>query len=206
MRAAIESRRLRCQPTPEPCAAFPQEKPHPSRGKTTLYSARLNKAILRALGAGVLLAALLPAQIVGTLAVAAPSATRNPNWAELAATAKLGIALPSAPHTLVLWNFAGAGFDRLARQNGGALETGLEAWISLARRPALSFGPLLILEAAVGRRFGEGLHGYTAVGIGAGWSWGSWVPFVEYRRRAGFHATSPVDHQIVVGVHYILFG
>ncbi len=167
---------------------------------------RTANGVLRVLGGLALLAALLPAQVVGTVALAAPSATRNPNWGELTATAKLGIALPSVPHALFLWNFGGASFDRLQSQNGGAVETGLETWISLARRPALSFGPLLIAEAAIGRRFGEGLHGYTAVGIGAGWSWGSWVPFVEYRRRAGFHPASPVDHQIVIGVHYILFG
>lgn len=161
---------------------------------------------VRVLGGLLLAAALLPAQVVGTLSVAAPSATRNPDWAQLAVSAKLGIALPSAPHALVLWNFGGASFDREQRLNGGALETGLETWISLARRPALSFGPLLIAEAALGRRFGEGLHGYAAVGIGAGWSWGSWVPYVEYRRRAGFHANSPVEHQIVVGVHYVIFG
>jgi hypothetical protein len=160
----------------------------------------------RVLGGLWLAAVFAPAQVVGTLAVSAPSATRNPDWQQLGATAKLGIALPSAPHTLVLWNFAGASFDREQRQNGGALETGLEAWISLARRPALSFGPLLIAEAALGRRFGEGLHGYEAVGIGAGWSFGSWVPFVEYRRRAGFHPASPVDHQLVLGFHYVLFG
>jgi hypothetical protein len=164
------------------------------------------KWALRVAGALVLAAALLPAQIVGTLAVSAPSATRDPKWSQLSGMAKLGIALPSAPHALFLWNFAGASYDREQRLNGGALETGLEAWISLARRPALSFGPVLIAEAALGRRFGEGLHGYEAVGIGAGWSWGAWVPYVEYRRRAGFHPDSPVDHQIVLGVHYILFG
>lgn len=155
--------------------------------------------------AALLLTAALPAQVVATMALGAPSGP-NPNFATASAMAKVGIALPSAPHLLPLWNFAGAGFDRIAGQNGGALETGLALWVSPALRPAQSHAPLLILEAGLGRRWGTGLHGYTAVGVGAGWSLGDWVPYIEFRRRASFYAGRPTFHQILIGFHFILFG
>lgn len=152
------------------------------------------------------LAAALSAQIVAGAALAAPSRTHNAELQDFSAGGKLGIALPAAPHLLVLWNMVGLGYDRLQAHSGVAAETGLEAWLSPALRPALSHGPLLLGEAAVGRRFGTGLHGYTTLGAGVGWSRGEWAPYAEYRRRSGFHAASPVVHEIVVGVHFILFG
>lgn len=42
-RRVTESRRLRCLPEVEPCAAFPQEKPHPTRPGAALYSAGLSR-------------------------------------------------------------------------------------------------------------------------------------------------------------------
>ncbi|HUX67635.1 MAG TPA: hypothetical protein VMV31_09110 [Terriglobales bacterium] len=161
-------------------------------------------AVVAALALGAL-AASLPAQIVSTFALGAPSRAKI-QGTDLQVVGKLGIALPPQPHLLLLWNFAGASYDRFRGHDGAALETGLEAWISPARRPAQSWGPLLLAEAALGRRFGPGLHGYQALGIGAGWSLGDWIPFVEFRRRASFHPGQPVDHQILVGIHFILFG
>ncbi|HVA64653.1 MAG TPA: hypothetical protein VNF74_13085 [Terriglobales bacterium] len=158
-----------------------------------------------ALLAGAALAAPLSAQIVSTFAFGAPSRAKI-QGSDLQVAGKLGVALPPTPHLLLLWNLAGAGFDRFQGHNGAALETGLEAWVSPARRPAQSWGPLLLAEAALGRRFGVGLHGYQALGIGAGWSLGDWVPYLEFRRRASFHAGQPVDHQILIGVHFVLFG
>ena len=155
--------------------------------------------------ASLALAGLLPAQIVASGAVALPS--RAPfSGDDLQAGGRVGLALPPAPHVLALWNLAGVTFDRDQQHNGAALETGLEVWLSPARRPAQSWAPLLIGEAALGRRWGTGLHGYESLGIGFGWSLGNWAPYAEYRRRAGFHAASPVEHAIVIGVHFILFG
>ncbi|MGH9468516.1 MAG: hypothetical protein ACRD1Y_14285 [Terriglobales bacterium] len=122
------------------------------------------------------------------------------------AAVKLGIALPPVPHLLLLWNVASVALDRQAGNNAPALGTSLEAWLSPARRPAESWGPLLLAEVAVGHRWGTGPHGYTALGLGAGWSLGNWVPYVEYRRRTFFHSGSVPDHQIVVGLKFILFG
>jgi len=164
------------------------------------------KAPARATVLAVLLAGALSAQVVLTAAAGGPSANRTPDFGTFSAFAKLGIALPPAPHLLVLWNFAGAGWDRLQARNGASLESGIEAWLSPARRAAQSHGPLLLTEAALGHRFGSGLHGYASLGIGGGWSIGDWVPFAEFRRRASFHAGRPVDHQIVVGIHFVLFG
>lgn len=155
------------------------------------------------LAAGCALAAR--AQVVLTVSGGVPSEA-NPHFQTASAGAKLGIALPSAPHLLLLWNFAGLSWDRLAGHNGGSYETGLEAWFSPRARPAQSFGPVVMGEAALGRRWGTGLHGFTTLGLGAGWSWGDWVPYVEYRRRASFHAGRPLDHQVVIGVHFIVFG
>lgn len=153
-----------------------------------------------------LLAASLPAQVVASGFLAAPSRTDNAELQDFSAGGNLGIALPAAPHILPLWNLAGMSFDRVQARNGGSLQTGLEAWVSPALRPAQSHGPMLLGEAAVGRRFGYGLHGYSLVGAGAGWSLGDWVPYVEFRRRAGFSAAGPVEHELVIGLHFILFG
>lgn len=120
--------------------------------------------------------------------------------------AKIGIALPPVPHLLLLWDIASVGLDRQPGHGGAALATGLEAWLSPALRPAQSWGPVLLGEADLGRRWGVGLHGYTAVGAGAGWSLGDWVPYVEFRRRTSFHAGRPVDRQIVVGLKFVVFG
>jgi len=146
------------------------------------------------------------AQIVASGSVGAPTSFNDPHLATASANAKIGIALPGAPHFQFLWNMAGLDFDRMQRRNGGSIETGLEAWISPARRPAQSHGPLLLADAGLGRRFGTGLHGFTAVGLGAGWSIGDWIPFVEFRRRASFDAGRPDDRQYLVGVKFILFG
>ncbi|MGH9485508.1 MAG: hypothetical protein ACRD1F_10665 [Terriglobales bacterium] len=118
----------------------------------------------------------------------------------------IGVALPPVPHVLFLWDMASLGYDRQSGHNGGSLGTGLEVWVSPSLRPAQSWGPLLLGEVALGRRFGTGLHGYTALGAGLGWSLGDWVPYVEYRYRTSFHAHRPVDRQIVVGVKFVLFG
>jgi len=152
-----------------------------------------------------LLATGLSAQIVASVNGSVP-ATANAHLATAAAGAKLGIALPAAPHLLLLWNFAGLSFDRLQQRNGGSVETGLEAWLSPSAHPEQSHGPLLLGEALVGRRFGVGRHGFTGLGGGVGWSLGNWLPYVEYRRRNGFHSGSPVDRQIVIGLHFVLFG
>lgn len=145
-------------------------------------------------------------QVVVSGQVTAPAAKSNPHLAEFSAGAKLGIALPSAPHVLLLWNMAGLSYDRWQARGGASLETGVEAWLSPASRPALSWGPLILAEAAIGRRWGTGLHGYTAIGAGAGWSFGSWVPYAEYRRRLGFHRGREAEDEMVVGVHFNLFG
>ncbi len=165
-----------------------------------------------ALKSGLVLAAVLlvalaaPAQVLISGQVSAPVAKPNPHLAEFSAGAKLGLALPSAPHLLVLWNMAGVSYNRWQGRAGVSLETGLEAWFSPTARPALSWGPVILGEAAVGRRWGVGLHGYTAVGAGVGWSFGSWVPYVEYRRRLGFHRGRQAEDEMTVGVHFILFG
>lgn len=155
------------------------------------------------LGAGLLAAAA--AQIVVSGYGGAPSEA-NPRFRTASVGAQLGIALPTVPHVQWTWNFVGLSWDRLQSHSGGSLTTGVEAWVSLHRRPAQSFGPLLIGEAGLGRRWGIGLHGFSSVGAGAGWSWGDWVPYIEFRRRAGFHAGGPVDHQVLIGLHFIVFG
>lgn len=148
----------------------------------------------------------LPAQIVATGSFGFPAQATNPHLANAMLTGKLGIALPPVPHTLLLWNLVGVSYDRQQEEAGASLETGLELWLSPARRPVQSHSPLLLAEAAVGRRWGPGLHGYKALGAGLGWSLGDWVPYAEYRRRTSFHAGRPVDNQIVIGVHFVLFG
>lgn len=148
----------------------------------------------------------LPAQVLATGAFGFPARTANPHFANTSATGKLGLSLPPVPHALVMWNFLGLGFDRQLQQPGASLETGLELWLSPARHPVQSHSPLVMAEAAVGRRWGQGLHGYKAVGAGVGWSLGNWVPFAEFRRRTSFHAGRPVDNQILIGLHFVLFG
>jgi len=162
--------------------------------------------LMRAACFALLSALALPAQVVLSGAVGAPTANRAPDSRTFSGFAKLGIALPPAPHLLLLWNMVGVGFDRLEARNGVSVESGFEAWVSPSARPAQSHGPLLLTEAALGRRFGEGLHGYASFGIGGGWSIGDWVPYAEFRRRSSFHAGRPVDHQIVIGIHFVLFG
>jgi hypothetical protein len=151
-----------------------------------------------------LLAVVVPAQIVATAAVGAPDGS-NPHFGTGSALGQIGIALPAIPHVLPLWNMAGLSYDRIEGQGGGSIQTGLETWVSPAAHPAQSWSPLLLAEVALGRRWGDGLHGYSAEGLGVGWSLGDWVPFVEFRRRSGFHAASPTEHEIVVGVKFILF-
>lgn len=154
---------------------------------------------------GLALFAATSAQVILNAYGGAPSEA-NPHFRTASAGAQLGIALPTVPHLQWTWNFAGLNWDRLAGHNGGSLTTGLEAWVSPHARPAQSFGPLLIGEAGLGRRWGWGLHGFTSLGVGAGWSWGDWVPYIEFRRRASFHSGRPVDHQVLIGLHFILFG
>ncbi|HEY8056492.1 MAG TPA: hypothetical protein VIE13_11340 [Terriglobales bacterium] len=166
---------------------------------------RVCKLILLA-GMGMLLSSGLPAQVLATGTFGFPAQSTNPRFANAAASGKLGISLPPVPHALVMWNFLGLGYDRQLQQSGASLETGLEAWISPVERPVQSHSPLLLAEVAVGRRWGLGLHGYKAVGAGVGWSLGNWVPYVEYRHRTSFHAGRPVDNQILIGVHFVLFG
>lgn len=147
----------------------------------------------------------LPAQVVasGSLGV---HANRGEAHTIGRVAGSVAIALPPLPHALFLWNIASAGFDRQQNHNGGSIGTGLELWLSPALRPAESWGPLVLGEVAVGRRFGLGLHGYTAVGGGVGWSLGDWIPYVEFRRRISFHPHRPGDDQVIVGLKFILFG
>lgn len=145
------------------------------------------------------------AQIVATAAVGVLANSGQPRQVGRVA-AKIGIALPPVPHLLLLWDIASVGLDREPGHGGAALGTGVEAWLSPGLRPAQSWGPLLLGEADIGRRWGAGLHGYMAVGAGAGWSLDDWVPYVEYRRRTSFHSGRPVDHQWVVGLKFVLFG
>lgn len=152
------------------------------------------------------LAVALPAQILATGTFGFPAHISNPHFANASANGKLGISLPPVPHALLMWNFLGVGFDRQLQQPGASLESGLEVWLSPARHPVQSHSPFVLAEAALGRRWGQGLHGYTAVGAGVGWSLGNWAPFAEYRRRTSFHAGRPVDNQILIGVHFVLFG
>lgn len=163
----------------------------------------LRLAALLGIGAGLGLA--LPAQVVASFNVGAPSHA-NPHFETFSAGARVGIALPPVPHLLVMWNLADIGMDRLARQPGVSLATGLEVWLSPARRPAQSHLPLLLAEVGIGRRWGKGLHGFTTWGAGAGWSLGDWVPYAEYRRRVSFHPGRPRDNEVLLGVKYILFG
>lgn len=151
------------------------------------------------------LVGVLPAQIVASASVGGPSHD-NPHFNTASVQARLGIALPSAPHLLLMWNFAEVGVDRLAGQAGASVATSVEAWVSPVAHPALSHTPLVLAEAGVGRRWGQGLHGFTVLGVGAGWSLGEWIPFAEYRRRASFHPGRPSDHEVLLGVKFILFG
>lgn len=167
---------------------------------------RIHKRLLLGLTLSALLAAGLSAQVIATGDGSVPAAAANPHLATATAGAALGIALPGAPHLLLVWNFAGVNFDRLQQHNGVSMQTGLEAWISPAAHPVQSHAPLLLGEALIGRRFGVGRHGFTGFGAGVGWSLGDWVPYVEFRRRDGFHSASPVDRQVVIGLHFVLFG
>ncbi|MGH9476468.1 MAG: hypothetical protein ACRD1C_09050 [Terriglobales bacterium] len=151
------------------------------------------------------LAAAASAQVVAGGAVGVLANPHEPRQVGRAA-AKVAIALPPVPHLLLLWNIVSVGLDRQPGSTGAALGTGLEAWLSPSLRPAQSWGPILLGEVALGRRWGTGLHGYKTVGAGVGWSLGDVVPYLEYRRRTSFHAGRGVDHQVVVGVQYILFG
>ncbi|HET9784065.1 MAG TPA: hypothetical protein VFP94_03790 [Terriglobales bacterium] len=153
-----------------------------------------------------LCSSMLPAQILASGTFGFPAQSSNPHLANATAMGKLGISLPPVPHALVMWNILGLGFDRWQQQPGASLETGMEVWLSPARRPVQSHSPLVLAEAALGRRWGQGLHGYKAIGAGLGWSLGDWVPYAEYRRRTSFHAGRPVDNQILIGVHFVLFG
>ena len=148
----------------------------------------------------------LPAQIIVTGALGLPAKASNPHLSTLSARVGFGVALPPVPHLTVFWNLASLGYDRLQAQNGASISTAFEAWVSPAFRPAQSFGPLLIGEAGVGRRFGLGLHGFTTLGAGLGWSLGDWIPYVEFRRRTSFHSGRPHDNEVLVGVHFMVFG
>ena len=181
-----------------------------------MISRRMDKSWVRvvwalALGLGLFPAAAalstaLPAQVVASASVGFPASGNNPHWSTASAQAGVGVALPPLPHLMVMWNLAKFGFDRINRRDGGFVATGLEAWLSPSLRPALSHGPLLLGEADLGRRFGPGLHGFTSVGAGVGWSFGDWVPYMEFRRRLGFHVGRQADQQVLIGVHYVLFG
>ena len=150
--------------------------------------------------------AALPAQVVAGFSLGVPAAGHNPHLGTISLQGRAGVALPPVPHVMVMWDLISVGFDRLQRQNAASIGTGLEAWISPAVHPALSHGPLILAEAGVGRRFGAGLHGFTSIGAGLGWSLGDAVPYVEYRRRLGFHAGRVPDQQILIGIHFVLFG
>ncbi|MGH9486512.1 MAG: hypothetical protein ACRD04_02840 [Terriglobales bacterium] len=163
---------------------------------------------LRFLLLGFLLAlssAALPAQIVASGAVGAHVHAQAPDTLGTV-QAQLGVALPPLPHVLLLWNLAQFGYDPFPASHGVSLATGLEVWLSPSLRPAQSWGPLLLGDVAIGRRWGLGLHGFTDLGVGAGWSLGNWVPYLEFRRRSSFHAGRPVDRQVLVGVKFVLFG
>lgn len=147
----------------------------------------------------------LPAQVVagGSLGV---HVNRGEPHTVGRVAGSIAVALPPLPHALFLWNIASLGFDREQNHNGGSIATGLELWLSPSLRPAESWGPLVLGEVALGRRFGLGLHGYTAVGGGVGWSLRDWIPYVEFRRRVSFHPHRPGDNQVLVGLKFILFG
>jgi len=146
-----------------------------------------------------------PAQIVASMSMGAPSHA-NPHFNTASADARVGIALPPVPHLMLMWNLADLGVDRIARQGGVSIGTGVEAWFSPAARPAQSHLPLVLAEAGVGRRWGMGLHGFTVLGVGVGWSIGDWVPYLEFRRRSAFHSGRPHDDEVLLGVKFVLFG
>src|SRR6185437_7895600 len=111
----------------------------------------LPASVLMALGLVLTLGA--PAQIVASMSMGAPSHA-NPHFNTASADARVGVALPPVPHLMLMWNLADLGVDRIARQGGVSIGTGVEAWLSPAARPAQSHLPLVLTEAGVGRRWG----------------------------------------------------
>lgn len=181
-------------------------RPQPRPCRWPGASARASQWLLLGLLLALLLSLPAAGQIVAGVSLGVPTPRPFAGPGTFAASGDLGIALPSAPHLLVFWDMARLGFDRLQGYNGASIATGFTAWISPAAHPAQSHAPLLLAEAGIGRRFGFGLHGFTTVGIGAGWSLGDWVPYVEYQRREGFHPGRQVQDRLVIGVRFIVFG
>lgn len=169
--------------------------------------ARLTGAMLAAFGAVVLVApAPASAQILLNAAAGAGLANTQLRTDSAAAGMGLSIAMPPAPHLVPWWNALQGGYDRSQSRNGGSLATGLSLWISRAADAAHGHGPVLITEASAGRRLGWGLAGFTSIGAGAGWNFGGRLTYVEWQRRNGFHAASPVEERIVIGIDWIVFG